>query len=81
VQLDFIRPGKPVENGIIESFNRRLRDECLHAHVFTSIEGARQKIAAWGDDYNENRLHSSLGQLTPREFIQCGREMSVATEL
>jgi len=81
VQLDFIRPGKPVENGIIESFNGRLRDECLNAHVFTSIEDARQKIAAWGDDYNENRPHSSLGHLTPREFIQRGREMSRATEL
>ena len=81
VQLDFIRPGKPVENGIIESFNGRLRDECLNAHVFTSIEDARQKIAAWGDDYNENRPHSSLGHPTPREFIQRGREMSRATEL
>jgi putative transposase len=81
VQLDFIRPGKPVENGIIESFNGRLRDECLNAHVFTSIEDARQKIAAWGDDYNENRPNSALGHLTPREFIQRGREMSRATEL
>ena len=73
VQLDFIRPGKPVENGMIESFNGRLRDECLNAHVFSSIEDARQKIHAWGVDYNEHRPHSSLGHLTPREFIQRGR--------
>jgi len=74
VQLDFIRPGKPVENGMIESFNGRLRDECLNAHVFTSIEDARQKIEAWGADYNEHRPHSSLGHLTPREFIRRGRD-------
>jgi len=81
VQLDFIRPGKPVENGIIESFNGRLRDECLNAHVFASIEDARQKISAWGDDYNDHRPHSSLGHLTPREFIEQGREMSRAAGL
>lgn len=73
VQLDFIRPGKPVENGMIESFNGRLRDECLNAHVFLSLEDARQKIHAWGADYNEHRPHSSLGHLTPREFIQRGQ--------
>ena len=73
VQLDFIRPGKPVENGMIESFNGRLRDECLNTHVFMSLDDARQKIQAWGTDYNEHRPHSSLGHLTPREFIQRGR--------
>jgi putative transposase len=81
VQLDFIRPGKPVENGIIESFNGRLRDEGLNAHVFASIEDARHKSAAWGDDDNENRPQSSLGHLTPREFIEQGRERSRATKL
>lgn len=73
VQLDFIRPGKPVENGMIESFNGRLRDECLNTHAFLSLEDARQKIHAWGADYNEHRPHSSLGHLTPREFIQRGQ--------
>ena len=73
VQLDFIRPGKPVENGMIESFNGRLRDECLNVHVFTSIEDARRKIHDWGNDYNEHRPHGSLGHLTPREFIKQGQ--------
>ncbi len=53
VQLDFIRPGKPVENAFIESFNSRLRDECLNVHQFTSIEDAKTKIEAWRVDYNQ----------------------------
>ena len=72
VQLDFIRPGKPVENAFIESFNGRLRDECLNVHQFTSIEDAKAKIEAWRVDYNQQRPHSSLGHLTPNEFVaQC----------
>ena len=73
VQLDFIRPGKPVENGMIESFNGRLRDECLNTNVFTSIDDARRTLEAWRQDYNEHRPHSSLGHLTPREFIREGQ--------
>jgi putative transposase len=69
VQLDFIRPGKPVENAFIEAFNGRLRDECLNVHQFESLEDARAKIEAWRVDYNERRPHSSLGDLTPREFM------------
>ena len=69
VQLDFIRPGKPVENAFIESFNGRLRDECLNVHQFTSIEDAKAKIEAWRVDYNQRRPHSSLGHLTPNEFV------------
>jgi len=68
VQLDFIRPGKPVENAFIEAFNGRLRDECLNVHQFTSIEDAKAKIEAWRIDYNRHRPHSSLGHLTPDEF-------------
>ena len=68
VKLDFIRPGKPVENAVIESFNGRFRDECLNAQVFVSLHDARQKIEAWRIDYNEHRPHGSLGDLTPREF-------------
>ena len=68
VQLDFIRPGKPVENAYIESFNGKLRDECLNTNQFTSLEDAKQKIEAWRCDYNEHRPHGSLGNLTPREF-------------
>jgi putative transposase len=60
-KLDFIRPGKPVENGFIESFNGRLRDECLNTNQFLSIDDARCKIEAWWVDYNHHRPHSSLG--------------------
>lgn len=70
VTLDFIRPGKPVENAWIESFNGRFRDECLNANVFVSLHDARTKIEAWRIDYNEHRPHSSLGYHTPAEFAQ-----------
>jgi putative transposase len=69
-QLDFTRPGKPTDNGHIESFNGRLRDECLNVQQCLSLDDARAKLAAWQWDYNEHRPHSSLGHLTPREFIQ-----------
>jgi len=69
VQLDFIRPGKPVENAFIESFNGRLRDECLNVHQFASLTEAQTIIEAWRLDYNQRRPHSSLGHLTPNEFI------------
>lgn len=68
VQLDFIRPGRPVENAHIESFNGRLRDECLNAELFLTLEDARQKLAEWKSDYNKSRPHSSLGDLSPVEF-------------
>lgn len=61
VKLAFVRPGKPVENTAIESFNGRFRDECLNAQVFISLHDARQKIEAWRIDYNEHRPHSALG--------------------
>ena len=69
VQLDFTRPGKPTDNGHIESFNGRLRDECLNVHQFVSLADARAKIEAWRRDYNSVRPHSSLGHLTPIEFV------------
>ena len=68
VKLDFIRPGKLLENAVIESFNGRFRDECLNAHVFVSLHDARGKIERWRIDYNEHRPHGSLGNLTPKEF-------------
>ena len=74
VQLDFIRPGKPVENAFIESFNGRLRDECLHVHQFESLADAQVKIEAWRVDYNQRRPHSSLGHLTPNEFVRQRQE-------
>ena len=64
----YIAPGKPMQNAFIESFNSRLRDECLNEHVFLSLAEARATIAAWRDDYNQCRPHSSLGTLTPSEF-------------
>lgn len=68
IKLDFIRPGKPNENAFIESFNGKLRDECLNENWFVSLEEARRTIEEWRIDYNENRPHSSLGNLTPKEF-------------
>ena len=70
VQLDFIRPGKPVENASIEAFRGRLRDECLNVHQFTSIDEAKTKIEAWRINYNRHHPHSSLGHLTPDEFYR-----------
>ena len=69
MQIDFIRPGKPVENAFIESFNGRLRDECLNVHQFASLAEAQAIIEAWRVDYNIRRPHSSLGHLTPSEFV------------
>src|SRR5262249_14145685 len=66
----YIAPGKPMQNAFIESFNSRLRDECLNEHVFLSLGEARTTIAAWRRHYNQCRPHSSLGALTPSEFAQ-----------
>jgi putative transposase len=68
VQLDFIRPGKPVENGYIESFNGRLRDECLNTEVFFTLADVREKLEAWRQDYNQVRPHSSLHDCAPEVF-------------
>ena len=70
VKLDFIRPGKPTDNGHIESFNGRFRDECLNVHQFETLEDAREKFEDWRIDYNQHRPHSSLGHLTPSEYVQ-----------
>lgn len=70
IKLFFIRPGKPVENCYIESFNGRFRDECLNLHWFRTIEHARQIIEQWRQEYNTERPHSSLDYLTPAEYIQ-----------
>lgn len=68
VKLHFIEPGKPVQNAFIESFNGKMRDECLNEHWFGTLAEARQTIEAWRRDYNEVRPHSSLGNRTPQEF-------------
>ena len=70
VTLHFIAPGKPTENGYIESFNGKFRDECLNRHWFLDLADARATIEDWRTDYNQARPHSSLGYLTPAEFKQ-----------
>jgi putative transposase len=76
----YIAPGKPVQNAFVESFNSRLRDECLNEHVFLSLAEARATIEAWRDDYNYRRPHSSLGALTPAEFAQLKMGLGPYTE-
>jgi putative transposase len=68
IEWHYIAPGKPMQNGFVESFNGRLRDECLNEHLFTNLNEARQIIEAWRIDYNTNRPHTSLNGLTPTEF-------------
>ena len=68
VELMFIRPGKPVENCFVESFNGKFRDECLNLHWFSSLDDARRTIEEWRFDYNHYRPHSSLGGKPPSEF-------------
>jgi len=70
VTLDFIRPGKPVENAFIESFNGKFRAECLEQHWFGTLWEARVLIQSWKRDYNQERPHSSLGNRTPKEFAE-----------
>jgi len=70
VELDFIRPGKPVENAFIESFNGRLRDKCLNVHTFESVAHAQRLIEAWRCDDNDRRPHGALGHLTTSEYAQ-----------
>ncbi|GAV20070.1 putative transposase [Mariprofundus micogutta] len=67
VKLKLIQPGKPTQNAYIESFNGKFRDECLNDHWFNNMAEARAIIAAWRQDYNERRPHSSLGYMTPAE--------------
>jgi putative transposase len=69
VKLNFIRPGKPVENAYIESFNGKLRDECLNENWFVTLKDTREATEAWRIDYNEFRPHSSLGDLSPLQYV------------
>lgn len=78
VKLHFITPGKPTENAFIESFNSRLREECLNANWFDSLDHARELIAAWWTDYNTERPHSALGGLTPMEYEEQLRRTQIA---
>jgi putative transposase len=72
VQHRFIAPGKPSQNSYIESFNGKLRDECLNEQEFINLEHAKEQIEAFREDYNQTRPHSSLGKMTPAEFAARG---------
>ena len=72
-----IQAGKPTQNAFIESFNGKLRDECLNEHWFRSLRHAQQIIAAWRRDYNEQRPHSSLGYQTPAQFADSQRQHGI----
>lgn len=68
VKLQFSRPGKPTDNAMIETFNAKLRTECLNEHWFLSLEDARQTLERWRQEYNEQRPHRALDNQTPAEF-------------
>lgn len=70
VELDFSRPGKPTDNAYIESFNGKLRAECLNENWFLSLADAQEKLDAWKMDYNRVRPHSALGNLAPSEYAE-----------
>lgn len=81
IQLHFIDPGKPNQNAYVESFNGRLRDECLNEHWFASLGHARQLIETWRLDYNAVRPHSALGDIPPEEFEQLTLNRATAPAL
>jgi len=70
IDWHYIAPGKPQQNGFIESFNGKLRDECLNETLFRSLRDARETLATWRQDYNCHRPHSALGNLTPTDFAK-----------
>ena len=81
VQLKLIEPGKPTQNAYIESFNGRFRDECLNEHWFLTMAHARRAIEAWRVEYNTERPHSSLGNLTPEEYAKNGLSRTERADL
>lgn len=68
IEIEYIQPGKPVQNAFIESFNSRFRDECLNEEIFLDLEDAKKKIEKWRMYYNEKRPHTALGFKTPNQF-------------
>jgi putative transposase len=68
IALNYIQPGKPVQNAFAESFNGKFRDECLNTNWFVNLWEARRRIQLWREEYNNDRPHSSLGYLTPQRF-------------
>jgi len=76
IELRHIQPGRPMQNGHVESFHGRLREECLRASWFSNLFDARSKITDWRKEYNEVRPHSSLDYRTPREFAETLKKAS-----
>jgi putative transposase len=76
VEWHYIQPGKPMQNGFVENFNGRLRDECLNEHLFSSLPAAREMIEEWRIDYNTERPHTSLNGLTPHEFVTRSKDQN-----
>lgn len=74
VEWHYIVPGKPMQNGFVESFNGRMRDELLNKHLFDRLRHARYLVAAWREDFNHHRPHSSLAGLTLREYAIRSKE-------
>ena len=70
INWHYIQPGKPTQNAFIESFNGKLRDECLNETLFSTLNDAREELEQWREDYNHHRPHSSIGNLTPSEFVE-----------
>lgn len=70
IEWHYIAPGKPMQNAFIESFNGRLRDECLNENLFSSLDEAREVLRNWKEDYNQIRPHSALGNIAPAEFAK-----------
>jgi putative transposase len=79
VRLHFIEPGKPVQSACVESFNGKLRDECLNGHWFLNLADARQTLAEWRTTYNRVQPHSALGYVSPEEFA--GAELKRVEQL
>ena len=70
IEIEYIEPGKPIQNAYVESFNSRFRDECLNEHEFLDLEDAKKKIEKWRRYYNEERPHTSLNCRTPKQFVE-----------
>ena len=70
IDWHYVAPGKPTQNAFIESFNGKLRDECLSETLFSSLAEARETLETWPEDYNTQKPHSALGNLTPTEFAE-----------
>jgi len=78
VKLDFSRPGKPTDNAFIESFNGKLRTECLDQHWFLSLQEAQTTVENWRKEYNTDRLHTALGMKTPESFLAVWKQQKIS---